>query len=330
MTGWGLVGASDIAAQSLVPAIRAQPDSRVIAVHSRSPERGAAYAGQHGIERAYDRLADLLADPQVDAVYVSTTNDRHAGEVLAAARAGRHVLCEKPLATDLDDARAMVAACHEAGVVLATNHGRRHEPAVRELRRLVRDGRLGTVLAARTSTGTLLPERLRGWRLGDPSAGAGVVLDLVVHEADTLRFVLDEEVAEVTALTASQGMGSNGVEDSVAGALRLRGGALVSYTCAFDQPYGENGTAVLGSEASAVLRRGEPTVLLLSDADGETRVPLPEAPPVGELTVRAFESALRGEGEPTATGVDGLRSLEVALAALESAQTGRTVVVAGG
>lgn len=329
MTGWGLVGASDIAATSLVPAIRAQPGSEVVAVHSRSAERGAAFAKAHGITQAYDRLEDLLADPLVEAVYVSTTNDRHAGEVAAAAHARRHVLCEKPLALNIADATGMVAACGQAGVVLATNHGRRQDPAVRELRRLVREGRLGPVLAARASTGTLLPERLQGWRLTDPAAGAGVVLDIVVHEADSLRFVLDDEVAEVTAMTASQGMASGAVEDSVSGTMRMRRGALASFSCAFDQPYGESGMQVHGSAGSAVLtRRGGPaSVLVLRDGSGAREVPLPDPTPPGELTVRAFEAAVRGEGEPTATGEDGLRSLQVALATLGSASTGRTVAL---
>jgi 1,5-anhydro-D-fructose reductase (1,5-anhydro-D-mannitol-forming) len=329
VTGWGLVGASDIAARSLVPAIRAQPGSSVVAVHSRSGERGRAYAAEHGVAAAYDRLEDLLADPQVEAVYVSTTNNRHADEVVAAATAGVHVLCEKPLATTLHDALRMVHACRTAGVVLATNHGRRQEAGVRELRRLVASGRLGEVVGVHTATGVRLPERLQGWRLTEPGAGAGVVLDIVVHEADALRFVLTDEVAEVVALTANQGLAGDGVEDAVAGALRMRGGALGSYACSFVQPHGEQGLRVDGREASAVLQRaapGGPATLALLDGAGRTEVPLPPQRPVGELTVRAFESAVRGEGEPSATGEDGVASLAVALAALESARTGRSGV----
>jgi 1,5-anhydro-D-fructose reductase (1,5-anhydro-D-mannitol-forming) len=119
---WGLIGASDIAAKSIVPGIRARPGGRVVAVHSRSAERGAEYASRNGIDRSYDSLAALLADPEIDAVYVSTTNDRHAEETVAAVRAGRHVLCEKPLALNLDGARAMVAAADRAGVTLGIGY----------------------------------------------------------------------------------------------------------------------------------------------------------------------------------------------------------------
>ena len=327
---WGLIGASDIAATSLIPAIRAQPDGEVVAVHSRSPERGAAYAHRHGIARSTDRLDDLLADPDVEAVYVSTTNDRHRDETLAAARTGRHVLCEKPLAPTVEDARTMVDACREAAVVLATNHGRRNDPLFRTAQRLVAEGAVGRPLVARSSNTVLLPERLRGWRLHDPAAGAGVVLDVVVHEADTLRFVLGDEPVEVTALTAQQGLGAGTVEDAASGVLRMASGLLASFTSTFTTPYGEVGIEVHGSEGSLYARRGGrsgPASVVLRRQGGDEVVELGAAEPVGVATVRAFEAAVRGEGPPSATGADGLCSLAVAQAALESARTVRAVPV---
>src|SRR5512138_2931062 len=119
--GWGLVGASDIARTRMIEAIRAQPDSDVVAIMSSDAERARRFAAANGIAHAYDSLDALVSDPTVDVVYISTTNELHAEQTLAAARAGKHVLCEKPLALALDDARAMVAACQAAGVVMGTN-----------------------------------------------------------------------------------------------------------------------------------------------------------------------------------------------------------------
>ena len=323
---WGIIGASDIAATSIIPAIRAQPGSTVVAVYSRSAERGTTYAATQGISRSHDRLEAVLQD--VDAVYVSSTNDLHESQTVAAAGAGRHVLCEKPLALDRAGAIAMVEACRTAGVVLATNHGRRHDPALRAARDVIRSGRLGTPLAVRTANGSLLPERLRGWRLDDPHAGAGVVLDLVVHEADSLRFVLEDEPVSVHASVATQGMAAGSVEDGVMGVLRTAGGVMASFYCSFATPCGPNGMEVHGTQAS--LRtghsRGAPR-LTLQHPGGEEDVVLPPAQPVGIATVAAFEAAVRGEGAPTATGEDGLRSLEVALATLRSAREGRVVPI---
>ena len=107
--GWGLIGASDIARTRMIEAIRAQPDSDVVAVMSSQIDRAQRYAAETNIPRAYDSLEAILSDPAVDVVYISTTNELHAQQTLAAARAGKHVLCEKPLALSLDDAREMVA-----------------------------------------------------------------------------------------------------------------------------------------------------------------------------------------------------------------------------
>ena len=311
----------------MIPAIRAHGGS-VVAVYSRSAARGAEYAREHDIPNTFDDLHSLLADG-VDAVYVSTTNERHHEETLAAAAAGKHVLCEKPLALSLDAAADMVAACRSAGVALATNHGRRHDPGLCAARGIVRSGRLGRIISARTSNAVELPDRLRGWRLSDVSAGAGVVLDLVVHEADTLRFVLDQDPVQVTALTGSHGMASQGVEDEVMGVLRMGSGMLASYACSFITPCGHVGLDVNGTEASLSVQRlpGHEPTAVLRHRSGQEDVPLPEAEPLGHATVRDFEAAVRGEGEPTASGEDGLRSLAVALASLESARSGQTVTL---
>src|SRR4051794_22359538 len=109
--GWGLVGASTIAAEHMIGAIRAQPGHEVVAVMSTVAERGSTYARRHAIPASYTTIEALLADPAVDVVYVSTTNELHRDQVFAAAAAGKHVLCEKPLALDVDDARAMAQAC---------------------------------------------------------------------------------------------------------------------------------------------------------------------------------------------------------------------------
>src|SRR5690348_13721297 len=120
--GWGVIGASNFAATYVVPAIHAVADADAVAVFSTSPDRGARFAATYGVPRSYNSIDALLGDSDVDAVYVSTTNELHAEQAIAAAHAGKHVLCEKPLALSIDDALAMQRACDEAGVVLGTNH----------------------------------------------------------------------------------------------------------------------------------------------------------------------------------------------------------------
>src|SRR5215208_4723868 len=187
--GWGLIGASTIARSFMIAAINAQDSGRVVAVTSSDPERGRRFAAETGIPRAHATVNDLLADPEIDAVYISTTNELHRPQTLAAAAVGKHVLCEKPLALNLDDARVMVAACQDAGVVMGTNHHLRNAASHRKLRELVANGAIGQPLAVRVFHAVYLPESLQGWRISRADAGGGVILDITVHDADTLRFV---------------------------------------------------------------------------------------------------------------------------------------------
>jgi 1,5-anhydro-D-fructose reductase (1,5-anhydro-D-mannitol-forming) len=179
--GWGLVGASTVAREWMIGAMRAQPGNEVVAVMSSDAQGGAAFAAEQGIAKAWTSIDDLLADPAVDAVYISTTNELHAPQAIAAAAAGKHVLCEKPLAMDLAAARVIVDACRKAGVVLGTNHHLRNAASHQAIRQLVRDGAIGKPLFARVLHAERLPTHLQGWRIRKPEAGGGVVLDITAR-----------------------------------------------------------------------------------------------------------------------------------------------------
>ena len=329
--GWGLIGASDIADTRMIPAINAQPSAHVVAVLSAHRERAQQLAAAHAIPNAYDTLEALLADPAVEAVYISSTNERHLVQALAASRAGKHVLCEKPLALTITDARRMVDACHEAGVVMGTNHHLRNAASIRTLKRLVADGAIGTPLAARVFHAVYLPPRLQGWRLTDPAAGGGVILDITVHDADTLRFVLGSEVLEATALSAARGLASGALEDAVMGVLRFENGVLAQFHDAFTIAHARTGLELHGSGGSLYaigVMTQEPVGQIILRRDGREEQIAIEAPEdLYARSVRLFDAAIRGDGQPSATGEDGIRSLAVALAVRESAATGRMVIV---
>ncbi len=323
--GWSLIGASDIAETRMIPAIVAQPDSRVVAVMSSSAERARDYAARNDIPRAYDALDALLADPAVDVVYISTTNDLHHDQTIAAARAGKHVLCEKPLALTVEEAREMVEAC-AAGVVLGTNHHLRNAVTHRALRRLISDGAIGQPLAARVFHAVYLPPRLQGWRVTAPAAGGGVIFDITVHDADTLRFVLDDEATEATALAARQGLAAGELEDAVMGVLRFGRGALAQHHDAFTVRHARTGFEVHGTDGSLYaedVMTQDPVWRVTLRRDGaaieEIDVGAPED--LYARSVRLFNAAVRGEGAPAATGEDGVRSLAIALAVRQSVAT---------
>ncbi len=331
MLGWGLTGASTIAREWMIPAIRAAGGSEVVAVAGSDAGRVRRYAAEQGIGAAYAAVDELLADPAVDVVYISTTNERHHGQALAAARAGKPVLCEKPLALNVPEAREMVAACRAAGVAMGTNHHLRNAVTHRTLRRLIGEGAIGRPLAARVFHAVSLPAHLQGWRIDNPEAGGGVVLDITVHDADTLRFVLGDEVEEVTALTASQGMAVSGLEDAVMGVMRFRGGTLAQFHDAFTVGHAPTGFEVHGTEGSLlahdVMTQRPIGAISLRRGVTEEVLALGEANNLYERSVRLFNAAARGEGEPAATGEDGVRSLAIALAVRQSAAERRAVAV---
>ncbi len=329
--GWGLIGASDIAKTRMIDAINGQPDSAVVAVMSTSEERAKRYAADAGISHYYASVEALLADPEIDVVYISTTNERHKHEAMLAAKSGKHVLCEKPLALTMADARQMLESCQQAHVVLGTNHHLRNAVTHRTVRRLIKEGAIGKPLAARVFHAVYLPPRLQGWRLDNPEAGGGVILDITVHDADTLHFALDDDAEEVVALSGRQGLAKSGLEDAVMGVIRFRSGLLAQFHDAFTIKHTHTGFEVHGSEGSLIAEdvmtqepRGR---LYLQREDKREEVELGERENLYTHQVRHFNAAVNGQGTPFATGEDGIRSLAVATAVLESAKTGQRVAV---
>jgi 1,5-anhydro-D-fructose reductase (1,5-anhydro-D-mannitol-forming) len=315
----------------MIEAIRAQQGHEVVAVASSNADRAKAFAAKHKITGAYDAVEKLLADPAVQVAYVSTTNELHRDQVIAAAAAGKHVLCEKPLALSLDDAQQMVRACTEARVVMGTNHHLRNAATHRKIRELVQGGAIGRPLFARVFHAVFLPPHLQGWRIDKPAAGGGVILDICVHDADTLRFILDAEPVEAVGLSQSASLAREGLEDGVMAVLRFDNGVVAQLHDAFTVPFAGTGIEIHGDKGSVIGRSvmtqkpmGE---VLLRDAQGERAVPV-EHESLYARGVGQFCATLRGEGEPAATALDGVRSLATALAIAEACRSGQSVRVA--
>jgi len=326
---WGLIGASTIAKQFMINAIRAQAGGEVAAVMSSSPERAQAYARENGIPVAVSTI-DALLGADIDAVYISTTNELHLEQGMAAIRAGKHVMCEKPLALASTDARKMVAAARTAGIVFGTNHHLRNAGAHRAMREAIAAGRIGKPIAARVFHSVFLPENLQGWRIARPEAGGGVVLDITVHDADTLRFVLGDDPVEISAFTQSAGMAGGGLEDGAMCIWRFKSGVIAQSHEGFTTRFAGTGFEVHGSEGSLiatnVMTQKPVGSVWLRTADGEEELSF-DREDLYTRSVRQFHAAIHGEGQPAATGEDGIWSLASAEAALQSSKTGRTVAI---
>ena len=326
---WGLIGAATIGREWVIDAIK-KTGGDIHNVLSTNAARGAAYATEFGIPNSTTQLSALLASP-IDAVYVATTNELHHAQVLAAAKAGKHVLCEKPLATSLQDARGMVAACKAEGVTFATNHHMRGAATHRAMRDALKAGRIGKPLAIRVVHAGYLPKHLQGWRLTNPTAGAGAILDLTVHDADLMRFLLDDDAESVSAMVQNSGMAAPGVEDAAMGVITFKSGVLGQFHDGFTTRFVRTSTEIHGDEGSLVatnnMTQAPAGEVMLRNASGEAKLDI-ALENLYVNTISAFKAAIAGEGHPLSTGEDGVASLAVGLAALQSAKTGRAVDIA--
>lgn len=322
---WALIGASTIASENMIGAIRAQAGAEISWVVSGNADHAASYAKAHGIPRWTTGLNDALADRGVQAVYISSTNEKHHPQAMAAIAAGKHVLCEKPLAMGRGEALEMIAAARDAGVVLAVNHHLRSSSAIRAIRGLLAEGAAGQLRSVRVFHAVALPEHLYGWRLDAPGAGGGVIADITVHNADTVRYLLQEDPQFVVAEKAASGLGQ-GVEDSAMSVWTMPSGVMVYSHESFTHPFAGNGLEIHGSEGSiyarGVMQEGPDGEITLVTAEGRRKVAYDW---IGayDSVVAAFEQAVAEGGAPAASGVDGLKSLMVADAVRRAAETGK-------
>lgn len=320
---WGLIGASSIAENHVIGAMRELGgDIRLVA--SSNPERAAAFARANHIPRATTDIGAAVSDAGIDAVYISSTNEKHFAQAMAAIAAGKHVLCEKPLAMTLAEAVEMVRAAEGAGVTFATNHHLRCSGSHRTIRDLIAAGRIGRVLSLRLFHAVHLPDSLRGWRITDPGAGGGVIPDITVHDADVARFLLGEEPQTVVAQMCASGLGQ-GVEDSAMSVWTMPSGAMVMSHESFTHPFAGSGLEVHGTEgsifATGVMTQQPVGEIALVTAAGRVAVPFSDHN-LYVQGVSEFVAATAGNGRSAANGWDGVASLAVALAVREAARTG--------
>jgi 1,5-anhydro-D-fructose reductase (1,5-anhydro-D-mannitol-forming) len=324
----GIVGLGRAADGLVGPGIAADPQSELVAVVSRDEGRAKEFAGKHGARHAYTRYEDLLADPAVDVVYIATPNALHAEQAISAAEAGKHVLCEKPLAMTVEDARRVVEAAREHGVRLGTNFQTRHFAPVEEIQRAIRAGEIGDILVvqAESSPGA---NPLRGWRTDASLAGMGTVNNIGVHPLDLVRYLVAAEVREVAAMTD---VGRRDELETLALVLlRFEGGALAYVNANQKVPLHQNDIELYGTSGTILgrncTRPGFDSEVTVRTADGERTIQSSTRDGF-DRAVAAFNRAILEDRTPSASGEDGLRSVEVVDAIRTSARSGTIVQLA--
>ena len=326
----GIVSAEHVHAPTYLTLLASMAGAHLVGVWDDDRQR-AATAAERVATRAFDDLDALLE--RVDGVVIASANSRHRRLVEAAAAAGVHVLCEKPLATRVDDAKAIVAACDRAGVRLMTAFPSRWNPAARALEAAVRTGALGTpVFLEGANTGTM-PDIHAPWFVDPVQSGGGAITDHVVHLADLYRWILRSEVVEVYAVENRilQERFAR-VETGGLVSLRFANGVSATIDCSWSKPrsyptWGGLSLQAVGTGGAIGIDAFRQRLAVYGTR--ETGISWPAwGPDADEGMLAEFLSVVRDDREPAVTGIDGLRAVEIVAAAYRSIAANAPVALA--
>lgn len=332
---WGILGAGKIADRQMAPAIQLAKGQRLAAVMGRDAARTQAFADKHGADRVYTHVEALLADDQINAVYVATPPYLHAEQTIRAAEQGKHVLCEKPLAMTSVQAQTMIDACRANGVRLTVCYYQRYNARHQQIKRLVADGAVGQVTSVRINFSDYFPPQPGFWHHDPAISGGGSLMDLGVHCIDLVRYLCGN-VIEVCALVDTLAVTSK-VEDTATLLLRLAGGAHAVVTAHWSTanyaPEQANALEICGTagaiHAAPIQAKDSSGVLQLRTAAGAEDFSVGaggQRPHVALL--EDFALALVQDAPAPIPGEEGLAGLAVVEAAYQSAGTGQWVKVA--
>ncbi|WP_326943644.1 Gfo/Idh/MocA family oxidoreductase [Amycolatopsis sp. NBC_01307] len=282
---WGLLAAGTIAAE-FAAGVDESKHGVLTAVAARSADRAREFATRFEIPKAYGSYEDLLADPEVDAVYVSTPHPMHREWAIAAAEAGKHVLCEKPLTVTAADAEEVIAAARTHDVFLMEAFMYRLHPQTRRLAELISSGAIGEVRAVDVTFSYASEDGEGGEvaRLGDLALGGGGILDVGCYCTSLARLVaqaaLGVDVVEPEEVTGMAKLSATGVDEYATGLLRLPGDILARLSCGFRLTQ-EDGIHVYGSRGQLhvprpawihALRKPVTSQIVLTSLSGEPQV----------------------------------------------------------
>lgn len=227
---WGILSTANIGRKAMIPALKASPKANVTAVASRDAEKARQFASELSIPIAYGDYKSLLEDPAIDIIYNPLPNHLHKPLTIMAAEAGKHILCEKPLALNVDDCREMIAAATANGVQLMESFMYRHHPRIQTALDMIQKGAIGEVKTI-ISAFTFYLNREWDIRL-QPEMGGGAVMDVGCYCINLSRLIAGREPEDVQAKSV---MGKSGVEIQAAAILNFGDGLLAHFDCGFNQ-----------------------------------------------------------------------------------------------
>ena len=322
---WGVLGTGRIT-RALIAAVRASPRNEVVAAASRTAARAEEFTRQWGLPRAFGSYQAMLGDPAIDVVYNALPNHLHAEWTIAAARHGKHVLCEKPLAITVEEVDRMAEAARAAGVVVTEAFMYRHHPQTLKVKELVEAGAVGALRLVRGAFSFTLtrPDDVRLL----PECGGGSLWDIGCYPVGYARLLAGAEPVDAFGW---QALGASGVDEAFAGQLRFGGGVVAQIDSSFRMPFRTHVEVVGGEGAISIPRPYKPGLkeaILLTRGESAESIEI-EGPELYLGEVEDMYDAVRGGRPPRVSLEDSRGNVAALLALLRSAREGRPVSVEG-
>jgi predicted dehydrogenase len=303
---WGLIGCGDIARKRVAPAFRDLPDCELVAVNRARAKLAESFAREFGAQRWYDDWRALLADDEVDAIYIATPVYLHAEQTIQAARAGKHVLCEKPMAMDVAECDAMIKAAEDNHVQLGIAYYRHFYPVIHRIKALIAAGEIGQPVIAQINAFERFnpaPHDDRYWLLEKAKAGGGPMMDFGCHRLEILLNLFGS--AQRTTSLLSRALYEREVEDTSTATLLFANGTQGVLTVTHAAFESQDTLTIFGSAGSLyvpLLNQGE---LHIKTAAGERREQHPPPPNIHQPLIEDFTRAVLNEGAPQVGGMIG-------------------------
>jgi len=324
---WGIIGSANIAKGSVIPGIQQSETGEVVAIASRGLEKAKETAEQLNISKAYGSYEELLQDPEIEAVYIPLPNHLHKEWTIRAAEAGKHVLCEKPLALDADEAEEMVAACEKAGVVFAEAFMYRYHPRYKLINELIDSGEIGDIRGIH-GTFTFNNAKDSGNVRYKKEWGGGSLYDVGVYPISAARMILNEEpkAATVHAFFSEK---HDDVDMMASGILEFDKGVALTFDCGMWAAF-RNELEILGTNgrievpSAFITHQNEQDHIIVHTNDGKREL---EVPYLNQYALQADamgRSIRNGEALPFPSQ-DAVLNMKVIDACLTSARERRRV-----
>ena len=324
---WGILGCAGIAEKAFIPAVLQSGNGALAAIAARDPDRAGDWARRFGFARAHRTYQELVDDPAVEAVYNPLPNDLHAEWSIRAMRAGKHVLCEKPMAMSAPEVRDMIRAAETHGVLLMEGFMYKFHPQIDRTLELVRTGAIGPVRSVHSSF-TFRFERDGANYRWSPARGGGALYDVGCYAISLARLILDAEPSAATA--AARIDPATGVDMTAAVLLEFPDGRFAQCDASFESHFQSR---LVAAGAEAVLRldrafsaKDFDVAVEIVRGDTVERVPIQRAN-MFTLMVGHFNEAVLGRAPLRYPASDAWHNMRVLDACFESIRTGARVVI---